>query len=108
VIGYFSLASGFLTGKYRSEADLSKSQRGGRVKKYLNESGFRILKALDELAASIIPHLRGSLWLGRLRPSTTAPIASATNPEQLKDLIEATKLQLGQDSVEPPKRARAK
>jgi len=61
VIGYFSLASGFLTGKYRSEADLSKSQRGGRVKKYLNERGFRILKALDEVVSDL-GKFPGPVW----------------------------------------------
>ncbi len=75
VIGYFSLASGFLSGKYRSEADLSKSQRGGRVKKYLNERGFRILKALDEVAAqhNSTPARVALAWL-IARPSITAPI----------------------------------
>ena len=101
VISYFSLASGFLTGKYRSEADLSKSQRGGRVKKYLNQRGFRILKALDELAAQYnsTPARVALAWM-IARPGITAPIASATNLEQLKDLIEATKLQLDQTSIE--------
>ena len=101
VISYFSLASGFLTGKYRSEADLSKSQRGGRVKKYLNERGFRILKALDEVAAQYdsTPARVALAWM-IARPGIIAPIASATNLEQLKDLIEATKLQLDQTSIE--------
>jgi aryl-alcohol dehydrogenase-like predicted oxidoreductase len=101
VISYFSLASGFLTGKYRSEADLSKSQRGGRVKQYLNERGLRILKALDEVSRKhhSTPARIALAWL-IARPSVTAPIASATNLEQLKDLIEATKLQLDQGSIE--------
>jgi aryl-alcohol dehydrogenase-like predicted oxidoreductase len=100
VISYFSLASGFLSGKYRSEADLSKSQRGGGVKKYLNQRGFRILKALDEVAAQYnsTPARAALAWL-IARPSITAPIASATNLEQLQDLIEATKLQLDQGSI---------
>jgi aryl-alcohol dehydrogenase-like predicted oxidoreductase len=108
VIGYFSLASGFLTGKYRSEADLSKSQRGGRVKKYLNERGFRILKALDEVAAQYnsTPARVALAWL-IARPSMAAPIASATNLGQLKDLIEATKLPLDQGSIEILNRASA-
>jgi aryl-alcohol dehydrogenase-like predicted oxidoreductase len=108
VIGYFSLASGFLTGKYRSEADLSKSQRGGRVKKYLNERGFRILKALDEVAAQYnsTPARVALAWL-IARPSIAAPIASATNLGQLKDLIEATKLPLDQGSIEILNRASA-
>jgi len=101
VISYFSLASGFLSGKYRSEADLSKSQRGGGVKKYLNERGLRILKALDEIARKYnsTPARVALAWL-IARPSITAPIASATILEQLKDLIEATKLQLDQTSIE--------
>jgi aryl-alcohol dehydrogenase-like predicted oxidoreductase len=108
VIGYFSLASGFLTGKYRSAADLSKSQRGGRVKKYLNERGFRILKALDEVAAQYnsTPARVALAWL-IARPSIAAPIASATNLGQLKDLIEATKLPLDQGSIEILNRASA-
>ena len=56
VIPYYSLAAGFLTGKYRSEADFSKSARGGGMKKYLNERGLRILKALDEVAARLEGH----------------------------------------------------
>ncbi|MGD0545907.1 MAG: aldo/keto reductase [Candidatus Acidiferrales bacterium] len=108
VISYFSLASGFLSGKYRSEADLSKSQRGGRVKKYLNERGSRILKALDETAAQYnsTPARVALAWL-IARPSITAPIASATSLEQLKDLIEATKLQLDQASMETLNKASA-
>jgi aryl-alcohol dehydrogenase-like predicted oxidoreductase len=108
VISYFSLASGFLTGKCRSEADLSKSQRGGRVKKYLNERGFRILKALDKVAAQYnsTPARAALAWL-IARPGITAPIASATNLEQLKDLIEATKLQLDRTSIETLNRASA-
>ncbi len=108
VISYFSLASGFLTGKYRSEKDLSKSPRGGGIKKYLNERGFRILKALDEVAGEYnsTPARVALAWL-IARPSITAPIASATNLEQLKDLIEATKLQLNQGSIEILNRATA-
>ena len=80
VIPYFSLASGFLTGKYRSEEDLSKSARGQGVKKYLNDRGFNILAALDEVAAqhNSTPARVAIAWL-IARPSITAPIASATN-----------------------------
>ena len=101
VINYYSLAAGFLTGKYRSEADLSKSARGGTVKKYLNERGLRILKALDQVAAQYhsTPARVSLAWL-IARPSITAPIASATNLEQLNDLIEATNLQLDEQSIE--------
>ena len=101
VISYFSLASGFLTGKYRSEADLSKSPRGRNAKKYLNERGYRILNALDEVASrySSTPARVSLAWL-IARPSVTAPIASATSLEQLDDLIEATRLELDSSSIE--------
>jgi aryl-alcohol dehydrogenase-like predicted oxidoreductase len=108
VIPYFALASGFLTGKYRLEADLSKSARGSRVKKYLDERGLRILAALDEVAARLAstPASVALAWL-MARPSITAPIASATNLEQLKDLIAATELKLDRDSIELLNRASA-
>jgi aryl-alcohol dehydrogenase-like predicted oxidoreductase len=101
VISYYSLASGFLTGKYRAEADLSQSVRGQGVKKYLNERGFRILKALDEVAEQhdSTPARVALAWL-IARPGITAPIVSATSLEQLNDLIEATKLELDQSSIE--------
>ncbi len=101
VIPYFSLGAGFLTGKYRSEADLAKRARAGTVKKYLNERGFGILDALDQVAAKYnsTPVRVALAWL-IARPSITAPIASATNLEQLNDLIEATRLELDQESIE--------
>lgn len=99
VIPYFSLASGFLTGKYRSEADLANRARGAFVKKYLNERGLRILDALDEVAArnSAKPAQIAISWL-LSRPTITAPIASATTLHQLQQLVQATRLQLtGED-----------
>ena len=101
VISYFSLAKGFLSGKYRSEADLSKSPRGQGVKAYLDERGFRILAALDELAKqhNATPAQVSLAWL-IARPSITAPIASATTLEQLDDLIAATKLELDEAAIE--------
>jgi aryl-alcohol dehydrogenase-like predicted oxidoreductase len=95
VIPYFSLASGFLSGKYRSEADLAQSQRGSGVKKYLNPRGFRILAALDEVAAryTTTPAAVALAWL-IARPSITAPIASATSIAQLDELMSAAKLHL--------------
>ena len=101
VIPYYALASGFLTGKYRSEADLSKSPRGEGIRKYLNERGLRILQALDEVAAdhNSTPARVAVAWL-MARPSITAPIASATSLDQLDDLIEATKLQLEPAAME--------
>lgn len=101
VIPYFSLASGFLTGKYRSEQDLSKSVRGERVRKYLNERGFRIIRALDQVAERYksTPARVALAWL-LARPSVTAPIASATSLEQLSELVEATRLELDGPAVE--------
>lgn len=101
VISYFSLASGFLTGKYRSEDDLSKRARADFVKKYLNERGFRIIEALDRVAQQY--HLRPAqvalAWLIS-HPSITAPIASATNLEQLNELIEATRIKLNPSAID--------
>jgi aryl-alcohol dehydrogenase-like predicted oxidoreductase len=101
VITYYSLASGFLTGKYRSEKDLSKSIRGQGVRLYLNERGFRILKALDQVAKRYrsAPASVALAWL-MARPGITAPIASATSLEQLNELIEATRLELDSSSLE--------
>ncbi len=100
VICYYSLASGFLTGKYRSENDLSKSPRGEGVKKYLNERGFRILQALDIVAKEYdsTPASVALAWL-MARPGVTAPIASATNLIQLAGLIEAVKLSLAPSTM---------
>ena len=106
VISYFSLASGFLTGKYRTEADLSQSPRGQGVKKYMDERGFRILRALDEVAArrGSTPARVALAWL-IARPSVTAPIASATSLEQLRDLTEAARLALDASDIELLNRA---
>jgi aryl-alcohol dehydrogenase-like predicted oxidoreductase len=95
VIPYFSLAAGFLTGKYRTAADLSKSARGAKAKTYLNDRGTRILAALDAVAARChaTPGKVAIAWL-LSRPGITAPIASATSVEQLNDLLDATRLQL--------------
>ncbi len=100
VINYYSLASGFLSGKYRSEADLRKSKRGGGIKKYLNERGFRILSALDKVAAShhTSPASVSIAWLIK-QPTVAAPIASATNIEQLNALITAATLQLSSEAL---------
>ena len=101
VIPYSSLASGFLTGKYRSEKDLEKRSRGESVKKYLNDRGFRILDALDQVAAKYhsVPAAVSLAWL-IARPGVTAPIASATSLDQLTDLIEATNLELDPAAIE--------
>ena len=100
VIPYYSLASGFLTGKYRSEEDLGKSARGGGVKKYLDGRGMRILDALDQVADlyEATPAQVAIAWL-IARPSITAPIASATSLEQLQELVAATTLTLDPEAI---------
>ena len=94
VISYFSLASGFLTGKYRSEKDLSGSARGYRVKDMLNERGLRILGALDSVSRELgaTPAQVSLAWL--MARGVTAPIASATSAKQLHELLGALDLKL--------------
>jgi aryl-alcohol dehydrogenase-like predicted oxidoreductase len=101
VINYYALAAGFLTGKYRSAADLAKSPRGGGVKSYLNERGFRVLKALDDTATrhNATPAQVALAWL-IARPSVTAPIASATSLDQLRDILKAVELRLDVQDIE--------
>ncbi|MGY3052366.1 aryl-alcohol dehydrogenase-like predicted oxidoreductase [Pedobacter sp. UYEF25] len=100
VVSYFSLAAGFLTGKYRSKEDLGKSVRGQKVEKYLNERGFNILKALDTVAAK---HncSQAAVALGWLifHPSITAPIASATTLSQLNSFVEAASLNMDPSDI---------
>ena len=101
VVTYYSLASGFLSGKYRSKADLGKSSaRGSRVEKYLDERGLGILKALDEVAGrhDSTPATIALAWL-IARPGVTAPIASATSVEQLKSLVAAVHLTLSDADI---------
>lgn len=97
IIPYFSLAAGFLTGKYRSEADFGKSQRGGRMERYLNDKGFRILKALDAVSAAndATPAEVSLAWLVA-QPGVSAPIASATSVEQVKSLAKGVRLKLSE------------
>ena len=101
VISYFSLASGFLTGKYRSAEDLTDRARADMVKKYLNERGLRILAALDKVARQheLAPVKVALAWL-IAQPSITAPIASATSLEQLQMLIDATAVELDRSAVD--------
>ena len=101
VLTYFSLASGFLTGKYRSADDLAGSVRAEMVRKYVNDRGFRILSALDKLAKQLNskPASIALAWL-IAHPGITAPIASATSLEQLHDLLAATSLKMDHASVE--------
>lgn len=106
VVPYFGLASGFLTGKYRSEADLAGRTRGGAVKKYMNPRGFRVLDALavvaEETGASM-PQV-ALAWLAA-QPGVTAPIASATGAAQVEELLGATRLALGPAQLEALERA---
>lgn len=101
VIPYFSLAAGFLTGKYRSEADLAQRARGQFVKKYLTERGFAILAALDEIGKenNATPAQIALAWL-MARPSITAPIVSATSVEQWKEIVKALELKLDRSAIE--------
>jgi aryl-alcohol dehydrogenase-like predicted oxidoreductase len=100
VITYFSLAMGFLSGKYRSQDDLEKSARGGGVSKYLTPRGFAILGALDSVGArhDAAPAEVALAWV-MTRPGITAPIASATSLDQLRSLVRATELRLTPDEV---------
>ncbi|WP_345988368.1 aldo/keto reductase [Chryseobacterium sp. Chry.R1] len=101
VFPYWSLAAGFLTGKYRSEADLSKSARGEGVRKYLNEKGERVLKALDQVSEKHQAN-QASVALAWLlaNPLITAPIVSATSQSQLQTLFKATELHLSNEDVQ--------
>jgi aryl-alcohol dehydrogenase-like predicted oxidoreductase len=101
VIPYFSLASGFLTGKYRSSADTQGKARAGIVGRYLTPRGEGILRALDEVAKShqSTPASVALAWL-MARPGITAPIASATSSSQLRSLIAATQLELSPADID--------
>lgn len=102
VISFYSLAAGFLTGKYRSESDLGKSSvRGYKVKNFMNERGFAIIDALEEVAGDLnaTPTQVALAWL-MARPSITAPIASASKLEQLPDLIAAVDLKLSDEAIQ--------
>jgi len=94
-IPYYGLASGFLTGKYRSEADLDKSPRGKGAAKYLDEKGRRILTAMDQVAARTGAELAeiALAWIAA-QPGITAPIASATSVPQVESLVRGARLKL--------------
>jgi aryl-alcohol dehydrogenase-like predicted oxidoreductase len=100
VIPYFSLASGFLTGKYRSEKDLKGRSRGSRVQNFMNPRGFRILAALDEVAneQNATSAQIALAWL-MAKPAVTAPIASATNVSQLEELMGAARITLDSEAM---------
>jgi len=108
VITFYALAAGFLSGKYRSAADLAGSARGERVKSYLDERGWRILAALDEVAQAqgATPAQVALAWQ-MARPGITAPIASATSVTQLKELVGAAALELTSESIARLDRASA-
>ena len=97
ILPFFSLAAGFLTGKYRSEADFGKSPRGARMEKYLNPKGFKILAALDQVskANDATPAEVSLAWLVA-QPGVSAPIASATSVEQVKSLAKGVRLKLSE------------
>jgi len=101
VFPYWSLAAGFLTGKYREESDLNQSQRGEGVRKYLNPKGQEVLKALDEISAKYSTK-QASVALAWLlaNPVITAPIVSATNASQLKTLFEVPEIKLSPEDIE--------
>lgn len=100
VISYYSLASGFLTGKYESKEDLSGKQRGGKIEEYLNDRGRRIITTLKEVAADYkaTPAQIALAWL-QARPSITAPIASVSKTSQL-DILKSADINLKNDAVE--------
>src|SRR3546814_14285582 len=100
VLPYFGLASGFLTGKYQSEADFGKSPRGGRMGQYLNERGRKVLAALDAVAAETgATQAQIALAWIAAQPGITAPIASANHLDQPDDLLGAMTLELTQDQL---------
>ncbi|TCZ74863.1 aldo/keto reductase [Flaviaesturariibacter aridisoli] len=101
VISYYALASGFLSGKYRKPEDAHKSARGGSVlQKYVNERGLRILAALDAVAERYQSSLTSvALAWTMAQPGITAPIASATEEEQLKEILQSVELQLDEAAL---------
>jgi aryl-alcohol dehydrogenase-like predicted oxidoreductase len=108
VITYFSLGAGFLTGKYRSDADFAKSPRGAGMQKFMNPRGMRILAALEGVAQRCKATM-AQVALGWLlhRPSVTAPIASATSIAQLDELMAAARLPLDADAIDALNQASA-
>jgi aryl-alcohol dehydrogenase-like predicted oxidoreductase len=100
VIPFYSLASGFLTGKYRSAADAEGRARGSRVAKYLTDAGSRVMAALDAVAKryNATPAQIALAWM-LARPSITAPIASATNIDQLREIMRAPDIKLDRDAI---------
>lgn len=108
IITYYSLAGGFLTGKYRTEADLEGRPRGRTVKRYMTDQGMAVLKALDEVSEAhrATPAQVAAAWV-MAKPGVTAAIASATSLEQIKDLAAAARLALTADDISKLDRAGA-
>lgn len=100
VITYYALSAGFLTGKYRSKADLDQSPRGKSVERFMDDKGMRVLAALDTVAERTgAAHSEIAIaWLNA-QPGVAAPIASATSLEQMQSLVRGARLQLGQDDL---------
>jgi aryl-alcohol dehydrogenase-like predicted oxidoreductase len=101
VINYYSLAAGFLTGKYRSPEEGGKHPgRGGRLKRYLDARGMRILAAVDTVAArhDAVPAQIALAWL-IIKPVITAPIVSATSLKQLSEILKAPQIKLAQEDI---------
>ncbi len=100
IISYYALASGFLTGKYRSEADLNKSIRGKGIAKYLDPKGMNILDSLDKVSKKYgtSPSTISLAWL-MTRPAVVAPIASVTNTDQLKELVKSIEIKLDEEDL---------
>ncbi|MGZ3998869.1 MAG: aldo/keto reductase [Flavisolibacter sp.] len=100
VIPYYGLAMGFLSGKYRSQSDLSQSARGKGVQNYLTPRGMKILGALDTVAKrfEVTQATIALAWL-IARPAITAPIASATGVQQLQQLVKAATIKLDEESI---------
>ncbi len=110
----FALASGFLTGKYRSKADLGGSARGGEAARYLNKRGLRVLAALDTVAGELERTADHQVSVASIalawlltKPDVVAPVASTSRPEQVADLMAATRIQLGRHQVAALDRASA-
>ena len=103
---YFGLASGFLSGKYRTEADVQGKARAGAVSKYLNARGFAVIESLERVARELhaTPATVALAWLNH-QPTITSAIASATNQEQLDSLVQAATLKLDSVSLETLSRA---
>lgn len=100
VFPYYALAAGFLTGKYRSEADFNKSPRGKGNAKYLNDQGHNILNALDEIAKkhNSVPAAISLAWLSA-QPNIGGPVASATSKKQLDEILSSTELNLDKEDL---------